>query len=55
MDREAVRQVASSGSPLEPQIRFSRAVRAGSFVAVAGTAPWLVEVEVDAVIGGGPS
>ncbi|PBC86870.1 Enamine deaminase RidA, house cleaning of reactive enamine intermediates, YjgF/YER057c/UK114 family [Streptomyces sp. 2224.1] len=39
MDREAVRQVVSSGSPLEPQIGFSRAVRAGSFVAVAGTAP----------------
>lgn len=29
----------SSGSPLEPVIGFSRAVRAGPFVAIAGTAP----------------
>jgi enamine deaminase RidA (YjgF/YER057c/UK114 family) len=29
----------SSGSPLEPEIGFSRAVRVGSVVAVAGTAP----------------
>ncbi|MFC4606234.1 RidA family protein [Streptomyces maoxianensis] len=36
---ENVRQVVSSGSPLEPQIGFSRAVRAGKYVAVAGTAP----------------
>ncbi|MFF3248748.1 RidA family protein [Streptomyces sp. NPDC002870] len=36
---EDVRQVVSSGSPLEPQIGFSRAVRAGKYVAVAGTAP----------------
>ncbi|MFG2526912.1 RidA family protein [Streptomyces sp. NPDC048516] len=34
-----VRQTVSSGSPLEPQIGFSRAVRAGNHVAVAGTAP----------------
>ncbi|MEZ0077149.1 RidA family protein [Planotetraspora sp. GP83] len=33
------RQRASSGSPLEPRIGFSRAVRAGQHVAVAGTAP----------------
>lgn len=29
----------SSGSPLEPEIGFSRAVRMGRFLAVAGTAP----------------
>jgi Endoribonuclease L-PSP len=29
----------SSGSPLEAQIGFSRAVRVGNFIAVAGTAP----------------
>ncbi|MGW1765891.1 RidA family protein [Streptomyces sp. NPDC002073] len=33
------RQAVSSGSPLEPQIGFSRVVRAGDYVAVAGTAP----------------
>lgn len=33
------RERASSGSPLEPQIGFSRAVRVGDHVAVAGTAP----------------
>jgi len=34
-----MRKLVSSDSPHEPQIGFSRAVRAGSFVAVAGTAP----------------
>jgi enamine deaminase RidA (YjgF/YER057c/UK114 family) len=34
-----MRKLVSSGSPLEPHIGFSRAVRVGSFVAVAGTAP----------------
>ncbi len=29
----------SSGSPLEPEIGFSRAVRVGAHIAVAGTAP----------------
>jgi enamine deaminase RidA (YjgF/YER057c/UK114 family) len=33
------RRTVSSGSPLEPQIGFSRAVRVGNQVAVAGTAP----------------
>ena len=33
------RQLVSSGSPLEPTIGFSRAVRAGDHIAVAGTAP----------------
>jgi enamine deaminase RidA (YjgF/YER057c/UK114 family) len=33
------RKLVSSGSPLEPQIGFSRAVRSGRYVCVAGTAP----------------
>jgi enamine deaminase RidA (YjgF/YER057c/UK114 family) len=33
------RRRVSSGSPYEPIIGISRAVRAGNFVAVAGTAP----------------
>jgi len=33
------RQLVSSGSPYEPQIGLSRAVRVGSIIAVAGTAP----------------
>jgi enamine deaminase RidA (YjgF/YER057c/UK114 family) len=33
------RRLVSSGSPLEPVIGFSRAVRSGHHVAIAGTAP----------------
>lgn len=33
------RTLISSGSYLEPQIGFSRAVRVGNFISVAGTAP----------------
>ena len=34
-----VRKLVSSGSPYEPKVGISRAVRAGSFVTVSGTAP----------------
>jgi enamine deaminase RidA (YjgF/YER057c/UK114 family) len=37
----APRQRVTSGSPLEPQIGFSRAVRVGAHIFVAGTAPIL--------------
>jgi enamine deaminase RidA (YjgF/YER057c/UK114 family) len=33
------RRLVSSGSPLEPEIGLSRAVRVGAHIAVAGTAP----------------
>ena len=36
---ETIRQTVGSASPLEPRIGFSRAVRVGNHVAVAGTAP----------------
>ena len=35
----AMRKSVSSGSPFEPRIGFSRAVRVGQIVAVSGTAP----------------
>jgi enamine deaminase RidA (YjgF/YER057c/UK114 family) len=34
-----VRQLVSSGSPFEPRVGMSRAVRVGTWVSVAGTAP----------------
>jgi enamine deaminase RidA (YjgF/YER057c/UK114 family) len=39
MSGERTRKLVSSGSPFEPRIGFSRAVRVGQFVAVSGTAP----------------
>jgi enamine deaminase RidA (YjgF/YER057c/UK114 family) len=36
---EAVRQRISTGSPYEPRLGISRAVRAGRIIAVSGTAP----------------
>jgi enamine deaminase RidA (YjgF/YER057c/UK114 family) len=41
------RRLVSSGSPYEPLIGFSRAVRAGDRVLVAGTAPVWPDGEVD--------
>jgi enamine deaminase RidA (YjgF/YER057c/UK114 family) len=35
----SLRRLVTSGSPLEPEIGFSRAVRSGPFISVAGTAP----------------
>lgn len=42
------RRQVSSGSPLEPVIGFSRAVRVGGHIAVAGTAPIAADGETAA-------
>lgn len=42
------RQLISSGSPFEPTVGFSRAVRVGNRVIVAGTAPIWPDGSVDA-------
>ncbi len=36
---ETMRKLVSSGSPYEPKVGISRAVLAGTFIAVSGTAP----------------
>ncbi|MEQ8334094.1 RidA family protein [Nisaea sp.] len=43
------RRLVSSGSYLEPQIGFSRAVRVGDFISVAGTAPIGTDGKTDVV------
>jgi enamine deaminase RidA (YjgF/YER057c/UK114 family) len=43
-----MRASASSGSPYEPTIGFSRAVRIGDVIAVSGTAPVWPDGHVDA-------
>ncbi|MEU4732329.1 hypothetical protein [Streptomyces sp. NPDC023588] len=52
---ESTRQTGDSGPPLQPRIGFSRAVRRGSYAAVADPAPLgndgFVEVEVEVALG----
>ncbi|MEO9899522.1 RidA family protein [Nisaea sp.] len=43
------RKLVSSGSYLEPIIGFSRAVRVGDFISVAGTAPIGIDGKTDGV------
>ena len=43
-----MRSHISSGSPLEPRIGFSRAVRVGKFLAISGTAPIAIDGSVAA-------
>ncbi|UUX50131.1 RidA family protein [Nisaea acidiphila] len=43
------RKLVSSGSYLEPEIGFSRAVRSGNFIAIAGTAPIGADGKTDGV------
>jgi enamine deaminase RidA (YjgF/YER057c/UK114 family) len=43
-----MRKLIPSGSPFEPRIGFSRAVRVGSFLAISGTAPIAAHGEVTA-------
>jgi enamine deaminase RidA (YjgF/YER057c/UK114 family) len=47
------RRLISSGSPFEPSIGFSRAVRVGNLVCVSGTAP--IGPDRDTVSPGNPS
>ena len=47
------RKLISSGSPYEPSIGFSRAVRVGNFICVSGTAP--IGPDLETVSPGNPS